>query len=109
MKQIIFSIIVLTACAISVSCKKETQNTTTVIPAPPPVINKRPVVNAGPDQISTLALNSVRLDGTTFYKFITCWKGKFLIQDLYRISFPPGLYGRRTAGEKYRQVDMIIT
>ncbi len=56
----IFFLIALTSVLPFISCKKKDVN---VPGPPPPVVNKPPVANAGPDQTITLPANTSLLDG----------------------------------------------
>ncbi len=61
MKKIIFTVLYLMVCILFISCKKENSCDNCI--RPPTTNNKPLIASAGPDQIITLPINSVEVNG----------------------------------------------
>jgi len=62
MKKMIYTVLFFTACIPFISCNKE-NSCDNCISNPPTTNNKPPIASAGPDQIITLPVNNVEVNG----------------------------------------------
>ena len=62
MKKMIYTLLFFTACIPFISCNKE-NSCDNCISNPPTTNNKPPIASAGPDQIITLPVNNVEVNG----------------------------------------------